>query len=54
MVKDKLTQAELKELLEYNPDTGLWKWHTPRGNAKKGWFAGSKETRGYLQVVTKT
>lgn len=50
MVKDELTQDELKELLEYNPDTGLWKWHTPKGNAKEGWFRGSRGTRDYRVI----
>ena len=46
-----LTQARLKELLEYDPDTGLFRWRTARPNGvKPGQFAGSKQLQGYIHI----
>lgn len=50
MVKNELTQTRLKELLEYNPLTGEWKWHKPVGGCKKSWFAGSLGGTGDLYI----
>jgi len=43
-----LTQSRLKELLEYNPDTGIFIWLENRGGHKtKGKIAGWVDTNGY-------
>lgn len=46
-----LTQERLKEKLQYDPETGLFKWIVkPAGNCKDGWFEGSKSSNGYLNI----
>jgi len=49
----KLTQKELKELLHYNPKTGIFTWKTTRGRfATVGVKAGSKIHR-YIRIKIK-
>ena len=31
-----ITQKELKEIVEYNEDTGIFTWKVDKGRAKKG------------------
>lgn len=41
------------ELIEYDPETGLFRWsETLAGDRRRrvGWFPGKADTRGYLQV----
>lgn len=46
-----LSHDRLKELLEYNRDTGLLIWKVNRrGKAKKGTIAGKKKKSGYIEV----
>lgn len=47
-----LTQERLKELLEYNPETGTFIWLIPPKNNPRmlGKTAGSTSKRGYVQI----
>lgn len=45
-----LTQSRLKELLDYNPDTGDFVWLVSRGMTKAGNIAGALDSRGYLKI----
>jgi len=47
-----LTQERLKELLHYDPDTGIFINLTQRkGSSKKGTAAGSKHSSGYIHIT---
>lgn len=46
-----LTADRLHDLLDYNPETGLFTRRTSRGNVKAGTPAGRIQTDGYRQVV---
>lgn len=43
-----LTQERIRELLTYDPDTGLFCWRKTRRNAKG--FAGTTDPRGYVRI----
>lgn len=45
-----MTQNELKQLLHYEPNTGVFTWLVSRGRVKKGTIAGSKQKYGHLAV----
>lgn len=46
-----LTQTKLKELLEYDPDTGTFTWKVKPGKSIQiGTIAGSTSGRGYRQI----
>ena len=44
---------ELKEFLDYNPDTGLITWIKPRQKVKVGNVAGRTVSDGYIQIIFK-
>lgn len=41
---------ELKEFLDYNPDTGIFTWKKQISNLKVGQVAGVKQSKGYIQI----
>lgn len=45
-----LTQFRLKELVHYNPLTGLFTWRESRVGVSKGSLAGSLEKNGYIRI----
>jgi hypothetical protein len=47
---NKLTQDRLKELLSYDPDTGIFVWIKSAGTARKGAVAGSIKKWGYVHI----
>jgi len=49
-----ITQSELKEVLEYNPDTGVFTWKkTVNSRAVAGSVAGTKMNTGYVRITIK-
>ena len=48
---NKITNAELKELLHYDPVTGHFTWLVSRGRAKVGKVAGSHDGQGYINIT---
>lgn len=47
---ENLTQQELKDLLDYNPDTGIFTWKVDRRKVKAGDRAGFVHAGGGLQI----
>lgn len=45
-----LTQAQVKELFDYDPETGIIRWMVRKGSVQAGTVAGSPNDRGYIQI----
>ena len=50
MAKADLTAARLRELLHYDPDTGVFTWRVSRGRVSKGTEAGTADRHGYRMI----
>lgn len=51
MAKTDLTAARVRELLDYNPDTGIFCWRSSkRGSVKAGDEAGFRRGDGYIKI----
>ena len=51
MSKQHITAEQLRELLDFDPSTGLFQWKSKNKRSHKaGWFGGSKNQRGYLNI----
>jgi hypothetical protein len=49
-----LTQSELKELIDYDAETGVFTWiQSPRNNIPSGSIAGSIDSKGYVRILYK-
>ena len=48
-----ISQAQLKEVLEYNHDTGVFTWIKSIGGIKVGDVAGNKNDEGYIVFMVK-
>ena len=45
-----ISLQRLFELLDYNPRTGAFRWHTKRRGCRPGTPAGSKDNGGYIRI----
>ncbi len=45
-----MTSDELKQILDYNPETGIFIWKITIGRAKIGFVAGSIDKGGYIRI----
>lgn len=48
-----LTQNELKQLFNYDPETGIFRWKIYRQGIKKNNIAGCKDRQGYCTIRVK-
>lgn len=46
-----MERERLVELLDYEPETGLFKWKRRRGRIAPGEIAGTKDSHGYCQIA---
>lgn len=45
-----ITQPELKSVLTYNPETGIFRWNKPRVGCSPDLIAGSRQKNGYIAI----
>lgn len=49
-IDGQLTAERLRELLAYDPNTGVFTWRLGRGRVKAGYVAGAPNGKGYLLI----
>jgi hypothetical protein len=42
--------TDIRDLIEYDPETGLFRWLVKRASEKQGWFDGCPHTKGYRTI----
>ena len=50
MAKPNLTAEQARELLHYDPETGVFTWRVAKGRKSKGMLAGCINHYGYIQI----
>ena len=48
--EDSITATQVREVLDYEPETGLLRWRKSRRGAKQGTIAGCKTSQGYVNI----
>lgn len=48
--KDDITAESVRQILDYEPDTGLFRWRVKRGNVLPGYVAGHMSFYGYTVI----
>lgn len=51
LFKSELTQKDIQELFDYNPETGVFKWKVSKSPIKRGAIAGTQSANGYIQIM---
>ena len=46
----KLIPESIRDVLDYDPETGVFRWKVARGKAKVGSIAGSIDPTGYIRI----
>jgi hypothetical protein len=51
MKREDLTKEKLQELLDYDPENGIFKWNVDFKKNKKGCIAGGLNPYGYIHII---